>query len=364
MKTEIAKLLEERHLPEILKMKDGSEVTRENFPERRREMLDILAEYEYGTMPTPEGETTWKEEAKFDVCCGKASESRISITFPTPDGESFTFPVNLIVPKTATAENKLPAVVYLAFENKYYYPIEEVIDSGVIVAEVQYQQVSLDAAGTFDKLMDSHYFENGKRNGGDFGKIGMWAYAASRTLDFLLTLDYVDKSRVGVMGHSRLGKTALWAGANDERFTYIFSNDAGCSGDAIERGKIGERFPRIFTVLGYWFCENMKSVSESTDDAEKLPFDQHFLLACCAPRKLYITAASLDEWADPTSQYLSCAAASPAWELFGGKGFVHPDRLPKAGDRFPEGDLGFHLREGTHWLSRHDWMGFIDFLKK
>lgn len=269
MKTEIAKLLEERHLPEILKMNNGSEVTRENFPERRREMLDILAEYEYGTMPSPIGETTWKEETKFEVCCGKASESRISITFPTPDGESFTFPVNLIVPKTATAENKLPAVVYLAFENKYYYPIEEVIDSGVIVAEVQYQQVSLDAAGTFDKLMDSHYFENGKRNGGDFGKIGMWAYAASRTLDFLLTLDYVDKSRVGVMGHSRLGKTALWAGANDERFTYIFSNDAGCSGDAIERGKIGERFPRIFTVLGYWFCENMKSVSESTDDAEK-----------------------------------------------------------------------------------------------
>ena len=162
MKTEIAKLLEERHLPEILKMNDGSEVTRENFPERRREMLDILAEYEYGTMPSPIGETTWKEEAKFDVCCGKASESRISITFPTPDGENFTFPINLIVPKTATAENKLPAVVYLAFENKYYYPIEEVIDSGVIVAEVQYQQVSLDAAGTFDKLMDSHYFENAR----------------------------------------------------------------------------------------------------------------------------------------------------------------------------------------------------------
>ena len=110
MKTEIAKLLEERHLPDILKMNDGSEVKRENFPERRREMLDILAEYEYGTMPKSLGETTWKEEAKFDVCCGKASESRISITFPTPDGESFTFPVNLIVPKTATAENKLSLI--------------------------------------------------------------------------------------------------------------------------------------------------------------------------------------------------------------------------------------------------------------
>ncbi len=123
----------------------------------------------------------------------------------------------------------------------------------------------------------------------------MWAYAASRTLDFLLTLDYVDKSRVELWDTHASAKQLC--GQAQRRTLYLYlSNDAGCSGDAIERGKIGERFPRIFTVLGYWFCENMKSVSESTDDAEKMPFDQHFLLACCAPRKLYITAASLDEW--------------------------------------------------------------------
>ncbi len=363
MNNELQNLLNERHIPSILKMNDGREVCAENFSERRREILDILAKYEYGLMPQTLGETTWTETRKDDILCGKAIEHHMSVTFPTPDGESFSFPVNLTVPKKASADNKLPAMVYIAFDNRYYYPAEEIIDRDVIVAEIQYETVSLDSYGTHDKMMDAHFFKNGERGEHDFGKIGMWAFAASRVLDCLLKLDYIDKNRVGVIGHSRLGKTALWAGANDERFTHVYSNDSGCSGAALERGKIGERYPKITEVFGYWFCEHMKNNSKSTDDVETLPFDQHFLIAACAPRKVYVSSASLDTWADPTSEYLSCTAASSAWELTGKKGFVHPDRLPVPDERFADGDIGYHLREGTHWLSRYDWNRFIDFLK-
>ncbi len=360
MNNELQNLLNERCLPNILKMNDGRDVSAENFSERRREILDILANDEYGIMPKTLGKTTWTENRKDNILCGKAIEHHMTVTFPTPDGESFSFPVNLVVPKNASAENKLPAMIYIAFDNRYYYPAEEIIDNDVIVVEIQYESVSLDSYGTHDKMMDAHFFKNGERKEKDFGKIGMWAYAASRTLDCLLELDYVDKNRVGVMGHSRLGKTALWAGANDERFTHVYSNDSGCSGAALERGKIGERFTNITKVFGYWFCENMKNY---TDNAETLPFDQHFLIAACAPRKVYVSSASLDEWADPTSEYLSCTAASSAWEVIGKKGFVHPNRLPIPDERFAEGDIGYHLREGTHWLSRYDWNRFIEFLK-
>jgi len=84
----------------------------------------------------------------------------------------------------------------------------------------------------------------------------------------------------------------------------------------------------------------------------------------CAPRKLYVASAAEDTWADPVSEYLCCVAASPAWELFGIDGFVHPDNLPEAWDRFADGNIGYHLRPDGHFLSRHDWMRFIDFLKK
>lgn len=360
----INELLEKRKLPDIFTMNDGRKVTHENFGERRREMLDILAEDEYGRVPESCGETTANEIAVFDNCAGKALDHRVEITFPTPDGESFTFPITLIVPSNASAENKKAAMVHISFGEPRYYPMEEVLDNDIIVAEMIMTKVSLDENDGFIHLMDSHYFKNGERKPDDFGKIGMWAFAASRVLDYLLTLDYVDKTRIGVMGHSRLGKTALWAGANDERFTHVFSNDSGCSGAAITRGKIGEKFPRIATVLGYWFCENMQKISVDVETSENTCFDQHFLLAACAPRKLYVASAELDDWADPTSEYLACAAASPAWELFGLNGFVHPDHLPSGWDRFADGDIAYHIRPGKHWLSRHDWIRYIEFLKK
>ena len=357
-------LLEKRALPPLLVSADGTPTTAETWEKRRRELLCTLEEYEYGRMPRPVGPTTWSEKHRERTAGGVAVSTVYDITFPTPDGESFTFPVTMSVPDSASAENPVPAFVYISFGYPWYYPMEEILDQNVAVAEFVMNAVAFDGDDKWGTLLSAHLFPDGKRAPDATGKIGMWAFAASRVLDLLLSLDCVDKTRVGVVGHSRLGKTALWAGANDERFTHVFSNDSGCSGAAITRGKVGETFPRIASVFPYWFSEKMQEISTDVETSERTPFDQHFLLAAAAPRKLYVASATEDEWADPVSEYLACRAASPAWELLGEPGFLAPDRLPEGGDCFADGKVGYHLRTGTHFLSRKDWNRYIEFIKK
>lgn len=359
----VKELLEQRKLPELMKMKDGRDVTAENWPERRRELIDILAEYQYGRMPAYTGKTTAVVEKSDVTAAGKAVTQLVKITFPTPDGESFTFPVSLTIPKTATAVSPSPAFVFISFGFPKYYPIEEIVDNDVIVAEMVMNDVAADREDHYEGGMAPHYIKDGKRESDTFGKIGMWAFAASRVLDYLLTLDCVDRDYVGVMGHSRLGKTALWAGANDERFTHVFSNDSGCSGAALTRMKVGETFPRIANVFPYWFNEKMQEISVSVEASEAAPFDQHFLIAAIAPRKAYVASAMEDSWADPYSEFLACHAASPAWEIHGLTGFDGPNRLPIPDERFADGSLGYHLRPGTHFLSRYDWIRYIRYMK-
>lgn len=189
----------------------------------------------------------------------------------------------------------------------------------------------------------------------------MWAWAASRALDFLLTLDLFDPERIAVEGHSRLGKTALWCGAQDTRFRYVFSNNAGCSGDAITRGKKGEDIGYITKTFGYWFCDRYKDYAG--DGIEKMPFDQHWLIAASAPRHVAVGASSLDEWADPESENLCCAAASPAWEAFGKPGFVAPeDRFVGVDESYSDGYVAFHNREGEHSPCLADWRVYTDII--
>ena len=188
----------------------------------------------------------------------------------------------------------------------------------------------------------------------------IWAWAASILRDYAETLDYLDHERCAVIGHSRLGKTALVAGMIDERFKIAISNDSGCSGAALSRDKLGEDIDFICNRFPFWFCENYYKYKRNE---HKLPFDQHFLLASIAPRRVYVASAEEDLWADPMSEYLSCFAASEVYEKLGLKGFVAEEKPPAEDSFYHAGEIAYHIRRGKHYLSRKDWNYYMDYIK-
>lgn len=354
-------MLEERlkqlNLPELFKLDDGSMVKSvDDWSIRRKEIMNVILNEEYGLIPDRPDNVYVKEVRRiYNDFAGKGEHLVYDVCFNADKGE-FSFPVNVVKPK---GKEKRPAVVHIAFRPDIpdkYYPAEEVLDLGLTVFTFCYQDVTTDN-DDFGNGLASMY----DRSKWTWGKIAMWAFAAMRVCDLLHTLDYVDTENIAVIGHSRLGKTALLAGALDERFKYIISNNSGCSGAAISRDKKGETIKDICSRFGYWFCENYKKYMDNEDN---MPFDQHYLLSLICPRYLYVSSAIQDTWADPYNEFITLKAIDKVYDLHGVSGFACENRLPRPGDVFAEGRVGYHLREGTHYVSRYDWIRFADFLKK
>ncbi len=343
--------------PELMKKINNSTVKNEAYwSERRKELLEILQNELFGHSPdAPKCVNAKIEDFDKTICTGYAKQQKITLSFETEKGE-FSFDFDLILPKT---EKKVPVFVNIRFIKEFYShrtpPIEEIVDNGFALASVCYKNITSDDENMQDGLA--------KMFTSDWGKIGMWAWATSRIIDYLQTRDEIDSKNIAVIGHSRLGKTALWCSAQDSRVRLVCANDSGCAGAAYERVKHGnaETTKAIVEKFPYWFCKNYKKYA---DNADKMPFDQHFLIALCAPRNVCIGSADEDFWADPYSEQLSCIAASPAWEIFGKQGFVGQTSPAKSGDNFDKGCIGYHLRKGVHFLSRTDWCVYIDYFKK
>jgi pimeloyl-ACP methyl ester carboxylesterase len=360
-------------LPPILRDNAGAEITADQWPQRRQELLELFRENIYGRTPVQRPDDLRFElvDTRPDAMDGAATRQLVNLLFSGPGG-SGSIRLILFIPNTATPRQPAPSFLLVCHRDpenidptrehrEDFWPAEEIVASGFAAAAFHVSDVDPDEHDEFQNgvhgIFDPPRPGDTERPGDAWGTIAAWSWGASRALDYLLTQPRLDPDRVAVVGHSRGGKTALWAGARDTRFALAISNNSGCTGAALARGKRGERVARINRAFPHWFCENYTRFNHKES---QLPVDQHMLIALMAPRLVYVASASQDDWADPRSEFRSCKHAAPAFELLGLTGLGSED-MPPPDQPLHSGSIGYHLRSGPHDLTLTDWQHFMDF---
>jgi hypothetical protein len=235
------------------------------------------------------------------------------------------------------------------------WPVEMILSRGYGVATVYAGDLDPDVDDGFRNGV--HRLDKSERDASSWGTISAWAWGLSRCMDYFEKDADIDASRVAVIGHSRLGKTALWAGAQDPRFAMVVSNNSGCGGAALSRRPFGERVSDINGEFPHWFDTRFHSYGNHEADC---PVDQHMLLALVAPRPLYVASAAEDDWADPPGEYLSLCYGSSVYALYG-YAVLDAGAFPSPDQPVCAGRTGYHIRSGKHDITRYDWEQYLDF---
>ncbi len=335
---------------------------------RRPEILELFRENVYGRVPeTPYEKSIRVVNENTNAMGGAATLKEVDIVISS-EGKSLTIRLNLFVPNNAG--KKVPA--FLVINNRgidqadpsrkiknEFWPAEEIVSRGYAAAVFQNSDVDPD---NFDDFKNGIHglLDRGERKGDSWGTIAAWAWGASRCMDYLVTDSDIDAGKVAVLGHSRGGKTALWAAAEDQRFAMAVSNESGCGGAALARRKFGETIETINRAFPHWFCRNYTQWGNNEDS---MPVDMHMLLALIAPRAVYVTSASEDLWADPRGSYLSLYNSLPAFRLFD-RNTTLSGQMPPLNNPVSSGNTGYHVRDGVHNLLVKDWNWIMDMADK
>jgi dienelactone hydrolase len=361
-------LVSAAELPDPLRLTNGTRVTTASqwHEQRRPELLELFRTHVYGRAPAgrPDSLKFTLTDVTTNAMDGKATRKLVTVSYRGPGGEG-AIRVVLFSPNQPK-----PAPCFLFICNRSptnmdpsrvvksdFWPAEEIIARGYATAAFFNGDVVPDKHDGFRSGAHAIFQSPSARQPDSWGTIAAWAWGASRVMDYLRTEPLIDAQRVAVVGHSRGGKTALWAAAEDERFAMAVSNDSGCTGAAITRGKKGERIRDINRGFPHWFCDNYKRFN---DREEELPVDQHELLTLIAPRLVYVASASKDTWADPASEFAAAVHATPVFELLGARGMTQTN-MPSINSALHQGRIGYHVRAGKHNLTREDWRHFLDF---
>ena len=379
-------------VPDVLKCEDGSYVKTARQWERKRrpELLKMFSEQEYGVTPQHTGIKVDYElvASNPEAMGGLATQNQVLFKFRGKNGKTHQALLLLYIPNaakgrvhvivsynfhgnqtTTVEEDVLPSLSkelmedmgsasWVRGEQKSRWSYVLALQRGYAVATMNYHDICPDSPNLLAYGV-LPLFPDYLREKDEWGAIGVWAWGYSRIADYLEKEKRINKNCMVVLGHSRLGKTSLWAGVQDKRFKVVISNDSGCGGAAMAKRVIGENVARITANFPHWFCPAFNVYSENE---AALPFDQHELLALVAPRHVYVASAEDDSWADPKGEYLSAYYAGSAYQLYGMQG------LPSAGQppvHQPQHyDVGYHIRAGKHDVTEYDWQCYLDFCDK
>lgn len=372
-------------LPDPLRMQDGRAVTNAAmwYRDRRPEILKLFQEQVYGRpLPRPTGEHFRLVREDRGALDGRATrrDVQVDITAAT-NGTALRF--TLFLPNHASKPIPVFVGIHL-FDTAHAYPRpavprrladnpkptpEEIIKVGEVttdrilargygLASLNIDYLSPDSATNYWEGVARLFGQEqpGPPKATECGALGLWAWGLSRAMDYFESTPDVDAHRVIAIGHSRMGKTALWAAANDERFAAVISNCSGCGGAALSKRNYGETVAIITHAFPHWFCGNFLQYA---NNEAKLPVDQHELLALIAPRPIYIASAVDDRWADPRGSFLAALNAEPVYRLLNAGGLgVNEFREPD----YPVGDtVHYHVRSGQHDLTDYDWEQYLNF---
>ena len=354
-------------LPDVLKTTNNTVVSNKTTWEkiRRPEILKLFENNIYGQMPksfdrikytiTNEDAAAMNGKAHLKQVLIEVFKNNITVKINlvlfVPNNPKKPFPVFLLINNRGTEVMDPTRVTKSDF-----WPAEMLIDNGYAIAAFQVNDLAPDDKATFANGVLQLYPEQLTADNG-MRAIGAWAWGASRVMDYFTKNTDLDAKRVAVVGHSRGGKTALWAAAQDQRFAICISNCSGNTGAALSRRQFGERISRINSSFPYWFTTNYKKFNDKEDS---LPVDQHMLIALIAPRLVYATNASKDLWADPKGTYLALKNAEKVFALYGLKSNL-PINSPGINEPVIESPIAYHIREGEHNLTAFDWIQFIKF---